>query len=170
MAVFLLVFITAALITFILPESFLAIARAQLPPAAGSTLSSNQFAAVVEASGLNDTWGRRYADGGPLHTEESVRLLQRRAIISKLGNTELVEVKAFSEQPAEAANLANALAEELVRGGGQVIDRAVPPRMPARPNKPLNLTMGAIAGLVAAAVVVLLARFATTRFGLRYSS
>lgn len=169
MAVFLLVFITATLITFILPESFLAIARVRMPPGASSTLSSNQFAAVVEASSLNDTWGRRYADG-PLRTEESVPLLQRRTIVAKLRNAELVEVKVFSEQPGEAANLANALAGEFVRGGGEVIDRAVPPHVPARPNKPLNLTIGALAGLVAAAVVVLLVRFASTRFGLRYAS
>jgi uncharacterized protein involved in exopolysaccharide biosynthesis len=169
-AVGLLVFITAVLITFILPESFVGVARLKMPPGTPPQLSSNQLAAVVESLNLNTEWGRRYLGGDPLPTPESVKVLQARTVVAAVGKTTLIEVRVYSERPSEAAELANALARETVRGGGEIIDLAVPTLKPIRPNKPLNLALGALGGVLAGALAAAVLHFATTRFGVRYSS
>ncbi len=66
---------------------------------------------TVEALNLNTGWGKRYAGGSPLKTVESVNLLKRRLNVRLVGNTMLIEIKVTSEDPNEAATIANTVAE-----------------------------------------------------------
>ena len=134
--VFLLVVITSTLITFILPESYSSTARIKLNqevtelagkagPSAPSPVYDPYFiqtefeliqselilGKVISALDLNTLWGKEYAYGSRLKTSETVALLRSRLDLRPVRNTSLIEIRAFSEQPAEAAKLANAVAD-----------------------------------------------------------
>ena len=132
---FLLVAGTTALITFILPESYASTARIKVEPdvteVAGTEQSQGasslhdhflqtefeviQSAAVldkvIEALGLNVVWGKKYAGGEQLETSETLALLKSRLDLRSVRNKSLMEIRFFSENPDEAANIANAIAE-----------------------------------------------------------
>ena len=154
-AVFLLVVITATLVTFILPESFSSHARikverdkSDIEELAGGGMGSRfnpydpyfiqtEFeiiqseiilSKVVEVMNLNDVWGKKYFDGTKLKTTETVGLLRGRLDLRPVRNTTLIDIRVFSENPKEAADLANQVAQtykqwrldkgyELVQGG-----------------------------------------------------
>jgi uncharacterized protein involved in exopolysaccharide biosynthesis len=68
--------------------------------------------------------------------------------------TEIIEIHAHSVFPKEASELANAVAAAGVtaqpqssRGPARMLEQAVPPVKPVRPNKPLNLALGAVVGI-----------------------
>src|ERR1043166_863994 len=116
LAVFLLVVITATLVTFILPESYSATARIKVErdspdiqgitermPAASydpyfiqtefETIKSERvLGKVIADQNLNDEWGNRYHGG------------------TRLKNTSFIEIRVYSENKDEAARLANAIA------------------------------------------------------------
>jgi polysaccharide biosynthesis transport protein len=137
LAVFLLVVITATLVTFILPESYSSTARIKVerdqsditglmgdPFRAGSydpyfiqtefevIQSEVILTKVIEDPrlDLNRVWGKKYANGEPLKTSESMMLLKGRMDLRPVRNTSLIEIRIFSERPEEAANIANAVA------------------------------------------------------------
>jgi len=186
-SVFLLVVITTTLVAFILPESFLSQARILLrpgtanaaqtpgPQSADPTLDprfiQNQceliqseliLGRVIEDLDLNREWGRKYTGGDRLRTSETLALLRGRLDLRPVRNTSVIEIRAYSEKPEEAAKVANAVAEayrdylkrpasgESIASAPRVemIDRAVPGFRPVRPNKPLNITLGVVMGLV----------------------
>lgn len=66
---------------------------------------------VIEGLDLRTEWGKRYGGGRPLNTQEAVGLLKGRMDLRPIRNTSLVEIRVFSENPAEAAKVANAIAE-----------------------------------------------------------
>jgi beta-lactamase regulating signal transducer with metallopeptidase domain len=66
---------------------------------------------VIEALDLNREWGKRYAEGGPLRTSETMNLLKGRLELRVVRNTSLIEIRAISEKPDEAAKIVNAIAE-----------------------------------------------------------
>lgn len=135
LAVFLLVVITATLVTFILPEAFSSTARIRVEregsdiqelggmPVAASydpyfiqtefeVIRSQQILErVIEELNLNEEWGRRYAGGQTLKTTETIRFLLRQINLKPVRNTSLIEIEVFSENPQEAADLANAIAQ-----------------------------------------------------------
>ncbi len=135
LAVFLLVVITATLVTFILPESFSSTARIKIERDQSdiSNLQGSQvmqgydpyfiqtefeviqseiiLGKVVEDLGLNREWGKKYAGGDVLKTSETMTLLKGRMDLRPVRNTSLIEIRVFSESRDEAAKLANALAE-----------------------------------------------------------
>jgi len=129
-AVFLLTFVTAALVTFILPETFSSMARIKIEPdpqsAAGKNGSYDPYMVqtefeviqsepvltrVVEKMDLTTEWGKRYAGGEKLRNTEAVALLRQRIELRPIRNTNLLEIHAFSENPKEAADIANNVAE-----------------------------------------------------------
>ena len=66
--------------------------------------------------------------------------------------TSLIEIRVFSDQPAEAAQVANAIAESYREYRShilpaEIVDKAVPGLRPVRPNKPLNIALGIIGGM-----------------------
>jgi len=65
---------------------------------------------VVEAVDLNTVWGKKYANGERLKTSETMGLLKGRIDLRPVRNTSLIEIRVYSEQPAEAAQIANAIA------------------------------------------------------------
>ncbi len=66
---------------------------------------------VIEDLNLNVEWGRRYGNAGPFDTLTTFEFLQRKIHVEQLRNTDLIQITAFSEDPAEAADLANKIAE-----------------------------------------------------------
>ena len=128
--VFLLTFVTATLITFILPETFSSTARVKIESDSQSTAGKNgsydpylvqtEFEViqsepvlirVVEKMDLTTEWGKRYTGGEKLRNTEAVALLRHRIELRPIRNTSLLEIHAFSEDPKEAADIANNVAE-----------------------------------------------------------
>jgi len=137
LAVFLLVVITATLVTFILPESYSSMARIKVErdqsdvsfltdprmgaPAYDPYFIQNEFETikservltnVVANLNLNDDWGKKYNGGPPLKTYESVARLRAMMDLQPVRNTSFIDVKVYSEKPDEAAGLANAVARD----------------------------------------------------------
>jgi polysaccharide biosynthesis transport protein len=135
LAVFLLVVITATLVTFILPESFSSFARIKIerdqPDITGFAergmnpsydpffiqtefeliQSERILGKVVDELDLNKDWGKKYAGGDRLKTAESIALLKGKLDLRPVRNTSLIEIRVFSERPQEAADIANKIAE-----------------------------------------------------------
>lgn len=66
---------------------------------------------VVEDLDLNREWGKKYAGGDRLKTPESILMLKSRLDLRVVRNTSLIEMRLYSEDPKEAARIANAIAE-----------------------------------------------------------
>ena len=135
LAVFLLVVITATLVTFILPESYSSTARIKIERDApdisgmmergGSSSYDPYFmqtefeliqselilGKVIEDLDLNTEWGKKYANGEHLKTSETITMLKARMELRYVRNTSLIEIRVLSEKPEEAAGIANAVAE-----------------------------------------------------------
>jgi uncharacterized protein involved in exopolysaccharide biosynthesis len=135
-SIFLVVVVTATLVTFILPESFASKARIALRPAATNPVGTiglqgasggfdPQFiqteceaiqsdailGRAIEDLDLNKEWGKRYAQGDRLKTFETMGLLRARIEVRALPNTSVIEIRVFDERPDEAAEVANAIAQ-----------------------------------------------------------
>ena len=177
-AVFLFVVATSTLITFILPESFSSTARVLVrqdaSEASQKTASQTPLGPydpyflqtqleviqsqavldkVIEELDLNQAWGRKYADGSPLKTSETLALLKARLDLRPVRNTSLIEIRVFSDDPNEAAKLANSVADNYRQyraniSPAELVDKAVPGVRPVRPNKPLNIALGVASGLL----------------------
>jgi capsular exopolysaccharide synthesis family protein len=135
LAVFLLVVITATLVTFILPESFSSTARIKVERDQSDIqgLQGPQgFAGydpyfiqtefeviqsqlilepVIKDLHLNEDWGKKYGDGNPLKTDETMTLIKARLALRPVRNTSLIEITVYSDKPDDAARLANKIAE-----------------------------------------------------------
>jgi succinoglycan biosynthesis transport protein ExoP len=134
LAVFLLVVITATLVTFILPEQFSSTARikierdqSDIPGMANQGMISiydpffiqTEFeliqsevilGKVIEQLNLNKEWARKYGGTDMLKTPETMILLKSHLGLSTVRNTSLIEIRVYSDKPEEAAKLANAIA------------------------------------------------------------
>src|ERR1035437_3334241 len=135
LAVFLLVVITATLVTFILPESFSSTARIKIERDQSDVSGMAErggmggydpyfiqtefeliqseviLGKVIDDLDLNKEWGKKYANGDRLKTSETIALLKARIDLRPVRNTSLIEIRVFSEKPEEAARIANAIAE-----------------------------------------------------------
>lgn len=136
-AVFLLVVMTATLVTFILPEAYVSTARIKVEKDQAYDIAplteqravntydpyfiQTEFEVirsqmilhkVIERLDLNTRWGKKYAGGDKLKTSESYMLLLRQLDLRPTRNTSLIEIRVYSEDKNEAAELANAIAEE----------------------------------------------------------
>lgn len=133
LAVFLLVVITATLVTFILPESFSSTARIRVERDQSdiSPLLSGQQASfydpyfiqtefeviqsqvilsnVITELNLNKEWGKKY--GQLLKTDETMELLKRQMDLRPVRNTSIIEIRIYDESPEQAAKIANKIAE-----------------------------------------------------------
>jgi len=136
-AVFLLVVMTATLVTFILPESFASTAQIKVDRdkadiqelTGGGTMRFNPYdpyfiqtefeiiqsetilGKVIAARNLNEVWGKKYFDGAKLKPDETLRMLRNRLNLRPVRNTTLIDIQVFSENAQEAAELANQIAE-----------------------------------------------------------
>lgn len=169
--VFILVFLFGSIATFLAPETYMSKSRLRvtLKSPAGSIAVYDPVLAkteaetiqseiilkkVVDTLDLNEMWGKKYA-GSRLKTTDTLDLLRRSIDVRPLPATALIEIRAYSDQPSEAARLANATAAAYQ---GHVatssllevtlVDSASPGRRPIRPNKALNTVLSIIAGIV----------------------
>src|SRR5258707_12751952 len=122
LAVFLLVVITATLVTFILPESYASMARIKVerdqtdipfntdPRLGGApydpyfiqnefeTIKSERVLSNVVASlNLNEDWGKKYNGGLTLKTYESIFRLKSMMDLQPERNTSFIDIKVLSE-------------------------------------------------------------------------
>ncbi len=139
LAVFLLVVITATLVTFILPESFASTARIKISRdqtdiesmTQGSRMNNGsydpffiqtEFEAIQSEQilgkvidlpdlDLNTKWGVKYGGGAKLKTTDTIAMLKGRMTLRPVRNTSLIEITVYSEDKLEAARIANAVAE-----------------------------------------------------------
>ena len=183
--VFFAVVTTATLITFIMPLSFVGTAcvfvqrtginsaegsNSQSPPKSydlpciqtelGIIQSDLVLGKVVEQLDLNTRWGNKYGNGEKLKTVESFGILKGRLSL-RLYNRRIIEIRMYTEDPVEAATLANAIAKTYAgysnsKARGVVVEifeHATPGLHPVRPNKPINIALGMLLGAVLGAVV-----------------
>jgi len=158
LAVFLVVFLSGALITFMLPESYAAVARVRVisPELREHIASDEVLLRAAEETGLRRYLTEQYAESQPLSDERLLQAIRRSVQVRPIPRTDIVEIRAYSLSPRGAADLANTIAKDAQRAGSpsppagriQIIETAVPPRQPARPNKPLNLFLSAAVGIV----------------------
>ena len=135
LAVFLLVVITATLVTFVLPEYYSSVARIkverdqtdiggissqQLMPGYDPYFIQTEFEViqseiilsnVIAALDLNKTWAEEFNAGKPLKTTETMTILKGRMDLRPVRNTSLIEVRVTLLDAKEAADLANAIAK-----------------------------------------------------------
>jgi capsular polysaccharide biosynthesis protein len=101
--------------------------------------------------------GTNFHAGERLTTPEAIDLLKRSNAIRPIHNTSLIEIRAYSDKPEEAADLANATAEAsrefrkqtMPNAPVMILDKQLSPNFrPVRPNKYLNITLGVLVGIV----------------------
>jgi capsular exopolysaccharide synthesis family protein len=135
-SVFLLITITATVVTFILPPSYSSTARIVINPDSGVIngmgdtpmtaqmpydayfiqtefeimQSEKVLGRVIESLNLNNDWGKRYNGGTPLKTEDTMQLLKQRMSLAPERNTKLIDITVYSEDPKDAALVANGIA------------------------------------------------------------
>jgi succinoglycan biosynthesis transport protein ExoP len=134
-SVFLLIAITATVVTFILPEKYASTARIQVNPdiavitTMGGTPSTAGYDAyfiqtefeimqseqvlgrVINNLNLNQEWGTKYNGGAALKTDETMQILKQNMSLSPERNTKLIDITYYSEDKNDTAKLANAIAE-----------------------------------------------------------
>ena len=60
---------------------------------------------------LNDTWGKKFNNGQPLTTDETMRMLKGHLSLTPVKNTKLINITITESDPQEAAAIANAVAQ-----------------------------------------------------------
>src|SRR5438045_2585756 len=130
LAVFLLVVITATLVTFILPEKFSSTARIKIERDQTDIASmttergwggsydpyfiQTEFEViqseiildkVIRDLDLNKDWGKKWAEGATLKSSETMALLKGGMDLRPVRNTSLIEIRFFSDRPEEAAKI-----------------------------------------------------------------
>ncbi len=133
--VWLMVVITATLVTCVLPESFCSTARIKverdqpdITPLANANLPAGYdpyfiqtefeliqsevvLGRVVDDLNLNNIWGKKYANGQRLKASETIAMLKARMDLRPVRNTSLIEIRVYSEKADDAAKIANAVGE-----------------------------------------------------------
>jgi uncharacterized protein involved in exopolysaccharide biosynthesis len=66
---------------------------------------------VISSLNLNVEWGKRLSGGGTLTTNESIAILKRHLNLAIEQNAKLIEISFTSQNPDEAAKIANAIAK-----------------------------------------------------------
>ena len=135
LAVFLLVVITATLVTFILPEAYSSTARIKIDKDQSDITSmmtergaggfdpyfiQTEFelitseailGKVIEDLDLNIAWGKKYGGGERLKPSETMGILKRNILLSTIRNTSIIAITVYSDKADEASKIANAVAE-----------------------------------------------------------
>jgi predicted Ser/Thr protein kinase len=127
------------------------------------------LAKVSEALDLPRKWGQRFGNGRALEPGEALGLLMSRISLRPGRNSMLIEIGVYGDDAQEDAAIANKIADvyadfrapsqQAAPTPGAVqfrirpLDRAQPAPRPVRPNKPLNVAIGALLGILAGAVV-----------------
>ena len=185
------VIILATTITFLMPESYVGIARVELAGASPQKYdpylvqtelevieSSVVLKPVADSLNLGGRWKKMFsAAGRTLPDDEVVELMKQQLTLQPVRNTSIIEVQFYSQSPKEAAEIANKISEVYCAmppgHRGEIIDRATVPMQPIRPNRPLNLFIGVVMGSgigIFTGVAVGLVAFLRRRAALRATS
>jgi len=135
LAVFLLVVITATVVTYVLPETFSGSVRMKVTDDTADAGSLEQNYApkqynpyfiqtefevlqselilgkVINKLNLNTEWGKKYAGGQPLKPSETLDFLKKSIHLTAVRNASMIEIEVFSDKPDEAAKIANEIAD-----------------------------------------------------------
>jgi uncharacterized protein involved in exopolysaccharide biosynthesis len=147
LAVFLLVVITATVVTLMYPESFVGTAQITVeqehpdipsmeggPPAGQGydpyflqtefkvIQSHAVLSNVIAALDLKNTWGKKYNSPQPLKDSDCETLILRNLELQPIRNTKVIEIKAYSESAEEAAKMANQIADSYRQYRADVYD------------------------------------------------
>lgn len=124
--------------------------------------SDSVLGRVAKKLDLAEAWGPR-SPGGALSDDDTIDLLKEKLALRPVRNTDLIEVRVYSNSAREASNIANVLAEtyrdlrseqrqsavevEAPRARlVEIVDTAVPGSRPVRPNKLFNVFFGLFGG------------------------
>lgn len=134
LTVFLLVVITTTAVTYVLPKTYMSSVRIDVQ----KDVSDVQFSGMSESKaydpffvltqfeklqstaviypvitdlGLREKWAQRYGSPVPLLDTEAYGVLTKRLDLRQVRNTSLLEIRVFSEIPAEAREIAQKIAE-----------------------------------------------------------
>jgi hypothetical protein len=182
--VFLAVFGSGSFLTSLLPDSFVGTAKLKLTPMVAQTpglpsslhydpyviypeLETIQseviLRPVIQQLDLDREWGRRFGTGQPLQPSETLQLLKARLIVRQVRNASILGISAASQDPEEAATLANTIVDQYIAHVAssskshtftvEILEKATPGLRPVRPNRPMNLLIAAVAGLVLGSLV-----------------
>src|SRR5579864_5717261 len=124
LAVFLLVVITATVVTLMYPESFGSTAqitveqeRTDISPLEGGPAAGQGYdpyflqtefkviqshavlSKVIDALDLNNVWGKKFNNGAPLKESDTEGLILRNLDLQPIRNTKVIEIRAFSDVP-----------------------------------------------------------------------
>lgn len=134
--VFLITAIIATTVTFLLPESYSSTARIEVQndggiiqgmttPSAGGFMYDPYFiqntfeiiqsqvvlSNVIARLDLNNVWGKKFNNGAPFKTTETMEILKGRMSLAPVKNTKLIAITVFSDDNKEAAQIANTIAD-----------------------------------------------------------
>jgi uncharacterized protein involved in exopolysaccharide biosynthesis len=148
--------LTTVVVTLLRPDSFASSAKIlhaannPLPFAVSvaKMMSRPSLDQVITNLNLRAEWGRKYKQPGDLSAEKCREMLDRMIAIEVPRNAPLVEIKVRSDNPEEAAAIANRLAENYLRAtpGANIIQSAEPNSNPVRPNQRRNIMVGLFVG------------------------
>ena len=136
LAVFLLVVLSATLVTYVLPPTYASFARIKIErdqtdiqgliqqqSLMGSydpyffltesevIKSEIVLGKVIENLSLNVEFGKRYQTAGPMKTSDVLPILRGAIDLKNVRNTSLVDINVFDQKAEDAARIANAIAE-----------------------------------------------------------
>ena len=133
--VFLITAIIATVVTFLLPSSYSSTAVIKIEAdvndisSMGNTpmgggydpyfiqtefaimQSEEVLGRLISTLNLNEYWGKKYNNGVPLKTDETMGMLKVRMSLSPERNTKLIDITVYSDDRDDAARLANGIAE-----------------------------------------------------------
>ena len=109
---------------------------------------------VITKCNLAEKWKRIYG-GESLDPITALKILKKSIDIRQFRNTSIIELRAYDRKNTLARDIAKALAEEYQthradseRRRVEIIDHADLQLQAVRPNIPLNITLGVVAGLI----------------------
>ena len=145
---------------------------------AQTILSPKILNQVIGLLNLNEKWERRYFNGEKLNPSETLQILVSRIKVTPAKNSPVISILSYSDNPKEAADVANALAEayrlshvedqtttQKNPSGKSVspivsielINKAQPNHRPCKPNIPMCIGVGAVVSAIYGAIAVPLA-------------
>jgi uncharacterized protein involved in exopolysaccharide biosynthesis len=69
---------------------------------------------VVSTLNLETLWGKKFAGGKKLSLADAMDLLKQRLILAPVRNTKIIAINVRSDDPVEAANIANAIVDAYI--------------------------------------------------------
>jgi capsular exopolysaccharide synthesis family protein len=134
-AVFLLVVITTTVVTYMLPETYMSSTRIKVEKDSPDVPLLGQMASqgppdmfflqtefeviqsktnlyqVIEDLSLNQRWSKEYLNTGTLKTQETFDILRDKLDVRQFRNTTMIEIRVYSKDKKEAAEIANKIAD-----------------------------------------------------------